>query len=619
MTDSLAPRSPERRSRRTAERRVSISVLPALSPIAATVREAARQLGIEFVRARVDSPSAVADRLFVVDLTQRHTLGRLGPRVIAVSQRLDLDCYDVVPPSQIRWRLHRAIRNLVDRERLRRQLLTERATIETLNEIGYALSAQTSRSELLDTVLTRSREALRADGGSIYLVDGDCLRFTCSQNDTIPFRASRLQLPLDGSSLAGFVTVTGEALNIADVYAIPAQASYRPNLAFDRETGYRTRSMLLVPMKDRDNVVIGVLALVNRKQRAGEALASWEQIEPFTDADAVLAGSIASQAAVAIENYRLYREIRTLFDGFVDAAVTAIEARDPSTGGHSHRVATLTLALAEALDATSAGPFRDHRFSRSELTELHYAAMLHDFGKVGVREEVLLKANKLFDWELQSIEARFRIARLQVMLEVLREGMAAHERDPLLAQLDDDLALVRRLNRPGSRPTATEADRLNAITEQWQLDTEQRLVQPREARRLCIPLGSLDPEERLEIESHVTHTWQFLRAIPWTRELARVPELAYCHHEKLDGTGYPRQLSGDSIPLGARLMTVADIFDALTAGDRPYKAGMTPEVALHILREEAERGHIEPEAVEILAQRQLWTSILPPAASRASR
>ncbi len=597
--------------------RITISVLPPLSPIAGTVREAARAVGIEFSRAKVDTPSALADRLLVVDLTQRHTVGRLGPRVVAVSQRLDLDCYDVVPPSQVRWRLQRAIRNLVERERLQRQLEAERSTIQILNEIGYALSAQTSQSELLDTVLTRARRAARADGGSIYLVDGEALRFTCSQNDTIPFRASRLQLPLDHSSLAGFVTVTGQTLKIDDAYAVPPEAPYRPNLTFDRETGYRTRSMLLVPMKDRDGVVIGVLALVNRKSRGGEALASWEQIEPFTDTDATLAGSIASQAAVAIENYRLYREIRNLFDGFVDAAVTAIEARDPSTGGHSHRVAALTTALAQSVDLASTGPFAQVRFTRNELTELHYAAMLHDFGKVGVREEVLLKANKLFDWEMRGIEARFRIAGLQVMLEVLREELPARDEPAALAQLDADLALVRRLNRPGNRPTKAEAARLEGIAQLWQLDPSAALLQPREAQRLCIPLGSLDPEERLEIERHVTHTFQFLRAIPWTRDLARVPELAYCHHEKLDGTGYPRKLAGDEIPLGARLMTIADIFDALTAGDRPYKAGMTPARAVDILRDEAARGRIQSEAVELFAQRRLWTCILPEPAPRA--
>ena len=596
--------------------RITISVVPSVSPIASAVRDAARAAGADFARVSVDNPAALAGRLLVVDLTQRQSLGRLGPRVIVISQRLDLDCYDVVPPSQVRWRLGRAVRNLVERERLQRQLQSERATIEVLNEIGYALSAQTSQNELLDTVLTRARKALQADGGSIYLTADDSLKFTCSQNDTIPFRASRLKLPIDKSSLAGFVAVTGETLNIADAYNVPLNAPYRPNFTFDRETGYRTRSMLLVPMKDRDGRVVGVLALVNRKRRAGAPLTSWEDVEPFDESHATLAGSIASQAAVAIENYRLYREIRTLFDGFVDAAVTAIEARDPSTGGHSHRVAALTTTLAQAVDLASDGPYADVRFRKSELTELHYAAMLHDFGKVGVREEVLLKADKLYNWELQGIESRFRIAAMQVMLETLRESRSAGAEADELAQLEHDLQLVRRLNRPGSQPSPADSIRLNQITQTWRLDTGDSLLLPAEASRLCIPFGSLDPKERLEIERHVTHTWQFLRAIPWTRDLARVPELAYCHHEKLNGTGYPRGLVGTDIPLGARLMTIADIFDALTAGDRPYKSGMDPEHAVRILREEAAQGKVESEAVELLARRQLWTSIIPGPHSR---
>jgi HD-GYP domain-containing protein (c-di-GMP phosphodiesterase class II) len=350
---------------------------------------------------------------------------------------------------------------------------------------------------------------------------------------------------------------------------------------------------------------------VNRKADPGVPLASFDAVEAFSELDCALAGSIASQAAVALENYRLYREIRNLFEGFVDAAVTAIEARDPTTGGHSHRVAALTTELARAVDTASTGPYRSIRFSERELTEIHYAAMLHDFGKVGVREQVLLKSHKLYTWEMESIEGRFRVARLQVLLEQARAGGPGDEAELRLRHLVDDLALVRRLNQPSVRPTAAELEQLQAIGARWEATLEgQALLHPRELQRLCIPLGSLDPDERREIEQHVTHTYEFLRAIPWTRELARVPDLAYCHHEKLDGTGYPRGLSAPEIPLGARLMTIADIFDALTAGDRPYKPGMPPERAIEILRDEGARGRVEVEAVELLARRQLWRGII---------
>ncbi len=602
---SLGPPSP-------VQERVEVSLIPPTSPFASAVRDAARAAGADFVRCSVERPEDVEGRVLVVDLTELRPDRPLSGRVIALSQRLDLDCYDVVPPDQVRWRLARAVRNLVERERLEARLRSERGTIRTLNEIGYALSAQPTQAALLDLVLSRARQVLSADGGSIYLVDRDAgtLRFANAQNDSQPFRPNRQLLPLDDSSLAGRVATTGKALLLEDAQAIPLDAPWRPSFRFDHETGYQTRSLLLVPMLDRDEEVIGVLALVNRKAAAGRPLTGFDRVQAFTEHDGELLGSIASQAAVAIENHRLYRDIRNLFDGFVNAAVTAIEARDPSTGGHSHRVAALTDRLARAVDEAHSGPYAAQHFSPQELTELHYAAMLHDFGKVGVREQVLLKAHKLYSWEMDAVEARFRIAALQVMLEGVEASLAREDTRDRLALLQRDLSLVRRLNRPGEVPTPGEIQELFRISAAWHLAGDgSPLLQPEEVDRLTITHGSLDADERREIQKHVSHTHHFLTLIPWTRDLRRVPELAWAHHEKLDGSGYPRGLKGDEIPLGARLMTVADIFDALTAGDRPYKPGMPAEAAVTILRDEAARMHIEAEAVELFAARRLWLDL----------
>lgn len=590
---------------------ITITLFPANSPYLPEVRGAARRAGAHFIRASSAAPADIDGQLLVVDLVQARSAARLGSRAIAISNRLDIDAYDVITPEQVRWRLDRAVRNLVEREQLRRRVSNERETIRVLNEIGYALSAKTSQNDLLDTVLTRARHILHADGGSIYLVDSDArtVTITCSQNDTIPFRSNRMVLPLDDSSGAGFVGSRGEPINIPDVYDMPAHLPFRPNQSFDRETGYRTRSMLAVPMKDREGTVLGIIALFNRKPTPGLPLTSFEQVSEFNSGHLMLAGSIASQAAVAIENYRLYKEIRNLFDGFVGAAVTAIEARDPSTGGHSHRVAALTTSLARAIDSTTDGPFAHTHFSPGDLTELHYASMLHDFGKVGVREELLLKAEKLYPWEMSGLEARFRMAAFQVMLEHRLDDTPG----PLLAALHQDIDLVRALNRPGRTPDTAERHRLERMVDTWELrdlTTPQPVITPHEVGRLCIPHGSLSAEERREIQEHVEHTYDFLRAIPWTRDLQRVPELAYCHHEKLDGSGYPRGLHAPRIPLGARLMTICDIFDALTAGDRPYKAGMAPERALSILHKEAERGKVETEAVRLFERRRIWEEAL---------
>jgi HD-GYP domain-containing protein (c-di-GMP phosphodiesterase class II) len=605
---------PETRTARppgtTPDARVVVTVVPSTSGYAAQVRDAARAIGAEFSRTDPTRTGDVADRVMVVDLTRVMAQGRLGDRVIAISQRLDLDCYEVISPDQVRARLKRALRNLVERERLRQHIGAEQQTILALNEIGYALSAEGSRANLLDTVLTQARAVLRADGGSIYLVDGDKVRFTTSQNDTIPFRASRKELPLDDTSLAGFVASNRAALNIADIQDIPESAPYRPNMSFDRETGYRTRSMLLVPMCDREGDVIGVLALVNRKPEAGVPLHSYEQVTAFSERDAGIAGSIASQAAVAIENHRLYVEIRGLFDGFVNAAISAVESRDPSTAGHSHRVAWLTTTLARDVSASDVPVFRDIRFTEQQIMELDYAAILHDFGKVGVREEVLLKAEKLFAWELRDIEYRFRLAAMQVALEDAAGRISPAEASARMRQLQRDLARVRQLNGPSGRVEEAERAELEAIAARWQVpDTGEQVLGGREVHRLGIPYGTLDEQERLEIQRHVSNSYEFLRRIPWTRGLRDIADIAHAHHEKRDGTGYPLQLTDLEIPFGAKLMTIADIYDALTAGDRPYKPAMPPEKALGILRHMAGRGKLLEEAVELFAARRSWLHI----------
>jgi HD-GYP domain-containing protein (c-di-GMP phosphodiesterase class II) len=586
--------------------RIEVSVLPDNSPYARAVHAAAQSAGALVARADLATPSDIAARVLVVDLTRVLTANRLGPRVIAISEATNLDCYDIIRPDDVAHRLPRALKNLIESEKLRSRIEHEHDTINVLNQIGSALSAITDRHKLLDEVLTHSRRLLNADGGTIYLVEGTTLRFAAAQNDTMPFFASRGVLPIDDSSLAGFVAHRGTPLNVPDLRALPPTTPYKPNFTFDQETGYQTRSMLLVPMLDRHGHVIGVLAMVNRKPVAGLALANFDRVLPFSERHVGLARSIASQAAVALENWRLYRDIQSLFLGFVEASVTAIEARDPTTGGHSWRVAELTTLLAREVNDSEEKEFDGVQFSPTQVTELHFAAMLHDFGKVGVREEVLLKAARLYPYEMTEVELRFRLAALESVLENLRSHFGEAQLTERLASIEDDLRFIQLMSRSGNREV-DEIARIQDIGARWRLqEIGESALAPKHVTRLCVPYGTLDPSERLEIERHVTHTYQFLKKIPWTPELRHIPDLAYAHHEKLDGTGYPRKLRGAEIPWGARLMTVADIYDALTAVDRPYKGAMTPIEAVGILREEASRGRIELPVVELLEGKQLW-------------
>lgn len=605
---------------------VEVVLVPANSPFNALVARITTEVGGVLVRGEQPMTSDVAARIHVVDLTRITTPARLNSRCIVISDDNAFTAFDVIPPDEVERRLPRAMRNLVQHELLRVRAEGDREIIAVLNQIGYALSAITERSRLLDELLTHSRRAVRADGASIYLADepavgsegtlggsraGRTMRFSAAQNDTVPFFPPRSTIPVDDTSLVGFVANRALPMNIPDVRALPKDVPYRPSGTFDESTGYETRSAMLVPLMDRDGRVIGVLLFVNHKQAPGIPLASFERVTAFSERHLALARSVASQAAVALENYRLYREITTLFDGFVEAAVTAIEARDPSTGGHSHRVAQLTEMMAREVSESNEAAFANVTFTQRELTEIHYAAILHDFGKVGVREEVLLKAARLYPWELAQIEQRFRVAALQAQLEAIRENTGGSMLPGRMGQLADDLTLVRRLNRLG-RVGDPETVAIKQVADRWRLSEAEPVLHPREVRRLCIQIGTLDPEERLEIERHVEHTYRFLRVIPWTRELRNVPTLAYAHHEKLDGSGYPRRLKGEAIPYGARLMAIADIFDALTAGDRPYKGAMSPEKSMQILRAEAAAGKLMTDAVELLAAKRLWLNVTEP-------
>ncbi|MBL8947662.1 MAG: GAF domain-containing protein, partial [Myxococcales bacterium] len=408
-------------------------------------------------------------------------------------------------------------------------------------------------------------------------------------------------------------------VRVDDLYADNDPAATMPpwnhDRSFDQRFGYQTRSMLTVPMITPDGRVLGVIQLINaRRDRAPlktpEDFA--RRVEAFANEDEVVCNALASQGAVALENARLYAEIQALFEGFVRASVHAIEQRDPTTSGHSQRVADLTVALAKAADAAPSGPFRDVQYSREQLREVEYAGLLHDFGKVGVREEVLVKAKKLFPTQAELLHARFahmrtalRVRLLEQQLLRLRQGrddtdlVVAHAAE--LAQLEEAIATVRAANEPTILPQAVSS-KLVEIANLSFVDDVGAVVKPighDDLLALTVRRGSLTASERDEIQQHVTHTYNFLVRIPWGRDLQGVPDIAGKHHEYLDGSGYPSRVAAGGIPLQARMMTVADIFDALTASDRPYKRAVPMPQALEILRGEASAGKVDRDVLDL--------------------
>jgi HD-GYP domain-containing protein (c-di-GMP phosphodiesterase class II) len=540
-----------------------------------------------------------------------------------------------VPPRALLLALRSGFKIAVARKeiaRARTEAAARLGELTELTEIGMKLTTEKHYDTLLDLILSQARRITQADAGSLYIVETSesgirRLRFKLSQNHSrpdIPFVETTMTL--DHTSLAGYTATEREALVIDDVYMLPGDVAYAFNRSFDERYGYRTKSMLVIPMQNHQGDVIGVLQLINRK-RDGDAVladptAANREVVAFSPHTVKLVKSLAGQAAVSIENSQLYESIERLFEGFVRAAVTAIEQRDPTTSGHSERVAGMSVGLAQTVDRAGDGEYSGVHFSPEQVRELRYASLLHDFGKVGVREQVLVKANKLYPADLSLIQQRhgFILRSVQWQYEKARADFLA-EHGPgagyqsHLAHLDAELGQEKaRLERflqivlDSNKPSVLAEGNFAALQEFAELHyrtidgPEAPFLSGDEVRFLSIRKGSLDERERLEIESHVTHTFGFLRKIPWTRELSQVPSIAHGHHEKLNGTGYPRRVKGGEIPIQTRIMTIADIFDALTAQDRPYKRALPAPKALDIMTEEVKSGMLDQELFRLFVE-----------------
>ena len=513
-----------------------------------------------------------------------------------------------------------------------------------LNQIGIALSETRDVDQLLALILTKAREITGADAGSLYVVEEEDrsssasaqsaerlpqLRFKLAQNDSVQFPYSDHTLPITEESMAGHCALHGKVIELPDAYRIPKTRPYRFNASLDKQSGYRTRSLVTLPMKNSKAEVLGVLQLINCKRNPKARLANASDVarhvRAFPKRAVEMGLSLASQAAVAYENSRLYRDIENLFDGFVNAAVTAIEQRDPTTSGHSQRVCDMTLALAGALGRDPDGPYGGLRFSPAQMKELRYAALLHDFGKVGVHEEVLVKAKKLhplqffrvldrFDYIRRDIQARIAQQKVDVLLTASRKEASTRlrwlddEAARLFVELDRYTEFVVRANEPTILPSS-EFGGLAEIAGRSYRDArgkEHPYLTADEVRSLSIARGSLDPDERRQIESHVVHSFNFLAQIPWTCDYREIPQIAHAHHEKLNGKGYPRGLISAQIPVQAKMMTICDIYDALAASDRPYKRAVSAERALEILAHCVRDNEVDPDLFRVFVDAQIY-------------
>lgn len=504
--------------------------------------------------------------------------------------------------------------------------------LNKLASVGIALAAENDLTTLLRKILIEGQNISNCDAASLFLVDadGEHITFKLTQNDSIDFPFQESKFKLDAKSISGYVAQNKAALNIEDAYAIPPESVYQFNSSFDTSAGYETVSMLTLPALNKNKNVIAVLQFINKK-RARETLLSpgtdiRGQVIPFDEESYLLLQALAGQAGVAIENAILHNDIQKLFEGFVKASVMAIEQRDPTTSGHSFRVAELCVALARAVNLSEHPTHLTHKHNETQIRELRYAALLHDFGKVGVRESVLVKSKKLTDANIKSIRYRILLAQEKLKNKALRQQLQMHKNGKFNKEIDTriEVNLARELeqlesffitivesNEPMLLETGhkTDLNRIAAYCNPFERAHGFAIVSPEEFSMLAIPKGSLSQKERLEIESHVTHTRNFLQLIPWTEEFKNVPAIAGAHHEKLDGSGYPDGKATNEIPFASKIMTICDIYDALTASDRPYKAAVPAEVALDILYKEAKAGAVDHSLIDVFVQSDAYKCI----------
>jgi HD-GYP domain-containing protein (c-di-GMP phosphodiesterase class II) len=518
---------------------------------------------------------------------------------------------------------------------LRERLARHKTEARELNRIGMGLMMERDRADLLRQIVRQGKRLTESDSGALLLLETDehdvpRLRPVLWDFDFLPeLRVPPTTYPIDDASVPGYAARTGETIVVDDVYNLPAGTPFRHDKTLDEAYGYYTKSGLIVPMIDHRGRTVGVLALGNRKSDPKARIASKASADryvlPYTDREVDLARSLASQAAVSIEIHQLYERIEEMLESFIKAGVTAIDQRDPATAGHSLRVAALATALADAVDRTDRGKYRDVHFSRAQRRELRFAALVHDVGKVAVREAVLMKSKKLPPVLWERVAARFDLIHRTIELECckrradLRRSPAADRAgeaclDAELAARLEQLERIRRIvavaNDPDSNPghpPAELADIASRTFERVDGCLAPYLTRD-ELHFLQIASGTLDDDERAEVESHVDEGRLFLAVIPLTDDLKNLVAYACDHHEKLDGSGYPSGLRGDEIPLQARLITLADMFDALTQADRPYKPAIPVDEALGILRSEARAGRLDADLVEIMIESRAYGS-----------
>ena len=505
--------------------------------------------------------------------------------------------------------------------------------IARLNEIGIALSAASDVNVLCDKILTGAMELTDSDGASLYRLSDDksALEFLIvstrslgihmggSSGHEIKFPAIPLRVNgrVNNSNVVSAAVHDERTINIPDVYHAEG-FDFSGTRKFDQQTGYRTQSILTIPMKNHLDEIIGVLQLINAKDEiTGET-------REFSNADQQLAESLASQAAVAITNNKLIVEQRELFEAFIKLMAGAIDEKSPYTGGHCKRVPELTMMIAEACHNATQGPLKDFIMTDKDRYELTIAGWLHDCGKVTTPEYVVDKATKLetiYD-RINTVDTRFEVLKRDALIDCLQQKLERVKNDPAsdfaeldkaldqrLAQLNDDREFIRQCNIGGEFMDEDQQQQVRDIGDyRWNNPdgANAKFFDDNELENLTIAKGTLTHDEREVINNHMAVTIKMLRQLPFPRHLANVPEYAGGHHERMDGRGYPNGLTREQMSLQARMMGIADIFEALSASDRPYKVGKPLTECLRILGDMKKDQHVDPDIFDVFVRDKVY-------------